>query len=67
MKLTAEIDLDDIFSGDHWGTMIGEIVRDELKAAIKIEIKASIRKDPQLKKAVKRLQNLASQRIIEAI
>ena len=67
MKIEAVVDLDDIFVGGGWDTTIAEIVRDELKAVIRKEIKGAVSSDPKLKRAIAAIQKRAAEQIIAAM
>lgn len=66
MDIKATIDLDKIFTGSDWDTTVAEIIADELKFAIKSEIRKSIKEDPLLKETIAKLKKVAGQRILEA-
>ena len=65
--MKIELDLDDVFLGDHWGTTIGEIVRDEMRMLVKAELKKAIKTDKKLKAAIKKLQDKAAEDIVAAL
>ena len=66
MKIEAIIDLDEIMVAE-WDTTVAAMVRDELKAEIKREIRTAIKHDPKLKQAVKKIQTRYAEQIIEAM
>ena len=65
--MKIELNLDDVFSGDDWGTTVGEIVRDEIRALVKAEIRKAIKTDEKLKAAIKKLQDRAAEDIVAAL
>ena len=65
--MKIELDLDDVFTGDHWETTVGEIVRAEIRALVKLELKKAIRTDKKLRAAIKKLQDRAAEDIIAAL
>ncbi len=65
--MKIELNLDDVFSGDHWGTTVGEIVRDEIRALVKAEVKKAVRTDKKLLAAIKKLQTRAAEDIVAAL
>lgn len=67
MDLNFKVDLDSIFVGGEWETTVGEIIKDELRAAIKAEVKRGLKNNPLLQKAVKAVQNEAAKKIIESM
>ena len=67
MELKLELDLDDLGTGDHWGTTVDDIIRDELKACIRTEIKKGIRDNAKLKRLVKDYQDIAIQEAYKAM
>lgn len=66
-RIHLELDLDELCSGDNWGTTVGELIREELKAEIRLQIKKGIKEDPQLKRAVKKLQQEAAKKVLDAL
>ena len=67
MEIIAKINLDEVWVGGEWETAVAEIVRDELRSEIRRELKAAVKSDPKLKKAVRRLQQLAAEQILAAV
>ena len=67
MSFEIKIDLDEIFSGDNWGTTVGEMVREEVRSVVRSEIKKAVKSDADLKKAIKALQKRAAQNIVSQI
>ncbi|MCP4113831.1 MAG: hypothetical protein GY737_00220 [Desulfobacteraceae bacterium] len=70
MKLTADLDLNQIVFGDEYDsmeTMLGNMIRTELVNAIKKEVKAELKTSPELKRAVKAVQKNVSEQILEAL
>lgn len=65
MAIKIELDIDKIWTGDEWGTTLGEIVRDEIKAIVKSEVKKALRENSDLKKAIAALQKKAAANIFE--
>ncbi len=65
MKL--ELDLEDVFSGEHWDTTVGEIIRDEIRLLVKAEVKKAVKTDRKLRAAIKKLQDKAAEDIIAAL
>ena len=65
--IKIELDLDKIWLDSDWDTTIGSILRDELKLAIRNEVRRDIKNDPQLKKVVGLFRKKAIMQAIEAI
>jgi len=65
MEIETKISLDMI--SDEWGTKVSELVIEELKLAIKKEVKKAIQNDESLKKAIKAIQKSAAEQIINAM
>jgi len=65
--MKIEMNLDDIWLGHDWGTTVGEIVRDEIKALVKSEVKKAIKTDRKLRVAIKKLQDKAAEDIVAAL
>lgn len=66
-KLKMELDLDSIWTGDEWGTTLGEILKDEIKTVVRSEIKKSLRENSDLKQAIAALRRRAAQKIIDEL
>lgn len=67
MPLNVQLDLDDIWTGEEWSSTIGDLLRDELRAAIKAEIRSAIKKSPPLKKIIKKYQDRAIAEALEKL
>ena len=65
--LKIELDLDKIWTGDEWDTTLGEIMRDEIKAVVKAEIRKALKSSTDLKRAIATLQKRAAANIIEGL
>ena len=65
--MKIELDLDTVFSGNDWGTTVGEIVRDEIRALVKAEVKKAVKTDKKLLAAIKKLQAKAAEGIVDAL
>jgi hypothetical protein len=67
MKVPFEIDLDEIFVGGDWDTTLAEIMKEEIAGEVRRVIKASVKSNTKLKKAIKALENKAAEQILESI
>lgn len=65
MKIS--IDLDEVMSGDHWETTVGEIIRDEIKLVVRSEVRKFAKNSPELKKAIKALEKHAAKQITDSL
>lgn len=65
MKLTAVIDLDNLWGDGDYETTIGRMVCDELKIVVQKEIKKAISNDPNLIKGIEKVKNLAVKKMLE--
>jgi len=64
MKL--EINLDEINVGN-WGETITSIIKDEIQIAVRTEVRKSLKKNPSLNKAVKVMQEKATDSLLEMV
>jgi len=65
MAIKIELDIDKIWTGAEWDTTLGEIMRDEIKAVVKSEVKKALRESTDLKKAITALKKKAASKILE--
>jgi hypothetical protein len=61
------LNLDEIWTGDEWDTTVGELLRDELKLAIRAEIKKGLRESKDFKAAIAKLQKAAMDEALQKI
>jgi hypothetical protein len=67
MEVVAKIDLDDLWSGDEWGTTVGQILTDELRSVIKAELRKSIKSDKDFTKLIEKLREQAITEALKAV
>ena len=65
-EITATINLDNMFA-DEWGTTVSALVIEELKYAIKREIRTAIKDDVKLKQAITKVRKRVIEQMMEAL
>lgn len=65
--MELKLNLDEIFVDGCYSTTVGEIFRDVLKEEIRKSVKTAIKSDPNLRKAMKKLQDHAAKQIIDSL
>ena len=65
MEIKATIDLDDVFA--QYDETVAQLIVDELKAAIKKEVRSNLKDDPNLKKMIRLIQNDATKKVIASL
>jgi hypothetical protein len=63
IEMKIELDLDKIEVGD-WNESIANIIRDEIKLVVHSEIRRSLKDNPDLKKAIKVMQQKAAESLL---
>ena len=53
--LSAELNLDELLSGDDWGTTVGEIVKEEIERAVRSALRTALKNNPDFDSALRRL------------
>ena len=62
--MNITVDLDELLTADEWGENLGTVVRAELKSIVRSALKASLKKDADLKRAISKLTEAAIAKIL---
>ena len=54
MKITANVELEDIYAGDEWDETIGGVIRECLVNEVKRQVKANLKADAELAALIKK-------------
>ena len=66
MRIETVIDLNAVFDSE-WDTTLASMIRDEVVAAIRGEIKKAVREDKELKRVIDRVKKKAVQALIKEV
>lgn len=64
--MTVSLDLDELFT-DEWNNTVAEMLRDEVKNCIRIEMKKALSEDKNFKKLVRECEQLGILNIMSAM
>lgn len=68
MKISAVVDLDDIFTGDGWDTqMVSEVIKDEIRKIVASEVRKSLKNNKELQALINKAKSVAIKRALDGV
>jgi hypothetical protein len=68
VKISAIVDLDDIFTNDGWDTkMVSSVVQDELRKIVVSELKKALKSNKELQELINKVKSVAIKRALEKV